>query len=191
MKTRQPDHSAYSVEYVEYDPITIAIALVSVLITVLHRNLWPTQSTSTTSTTQDFTGTWKDILEQAQPGIGSTSTESTKSGKAKSRPRLRSIKSTKDTAAQKKAAGGTPKVTQSPQTTTALVHHHTGDKESNQQSAFTTRSKPSEKPSNSPGDGDCTSNQASQTPENAQLSRSTSQTITPSVTLKNVLVIAD
>ena len=191
MKTRQPDHSAYSVEYVEYDPITIAIALVSVLITVLHRNLWPTQSTSTTSTTQDFTGTWKDILEQAQPGIGSTNTESTKSGKAKSRPRLRSIKSTKDTAAQKKAAGGTPKVTQSPQTTIAPVHHHTGDKESAQPSVSITRSKPSEKPSNSPGDGDYMNNQAPQIPENLVQLKSTSQMVTPNISLKNVLVTSD
>ena len=179
MKTRQPDHSAYSVEYVEYDPITIAIALVSVLITVLHRNLWPTQSTSTTSTTQDFTGTWKDILEQAQPGIGSTSTESTKSGKAKSRPRLRSIKSTKDTAAQKKAAGGTPKVIQSP------------IQETDQPSVSITRSKPSKKPSNLPGDGDYMSNQALQTPENLVPLKSTSQMVTPNISLKNVLVTSD
>mgnify|MGYP001428267779 CR=1 FL=1 len=180
MKTRQPDHSAYSVEYVEYDPITIVIAMVSVLITVLHRNLWPTQSTSSTSTTQDSTGTLIAIPEQAQPDTGSTNTDSIKSGKAKSRPRSQSTKSGRTTEAQKKVAGGTRKVNQSTEWT-----------ETNQRSASSARSKPSEKPSNSPGDGTCTDNQPLLTPENVVPLKSTFQTVTPSTTLKNVLVMSD
>ncbi len=182
MKLRLVDHSTYNVEYVEYDPITIAIALVSVLITVLHHNLWPTQLTSTTSTTQDSTGTSIVIHEQAQPGTGLTNTRTTKSGKAKSQPHLRSIMSGKTTVVQKKAAGGTQQVDQSP------VH---SGLETNQPSVSTTKSKPSEKLLNLPRNGDYTNNQAPQTPENLVPLKLTSQMVTPNTSLKNVLVTSD
>lgn len=112
MKLREPDHSTSFTE-VDDHPITIVIAMVSALITVLL-DQW--KSPDTTSTTQDSTGTCRVTHEPASQDTGSTHTTCTKSSKVKSQPPSTSTTSGKSMAVQKKEDGGTKPVRQSKKT---------------------------------------------------------------------------
>ena len=116
MKLRLVDHSAYNVEYVEEDTLTIAVALVSCLITILLDLLWPpsqNQSSSskspvnTMSTTRDSSDRLNATPELEPPGTGSKYTTILRSSTARPPRRSTSTRSGKSLSHQQKVELGT------------------------------------------------------------------------------------